>query len=70
MSATAPVEVSVIQAENPGIPLDEPQAEEAVPTIQSLKPADKGLAAWKFLIAAFIFEAILFGKQCLKATFL
>jgi hypothetical protein len=38
---------------------------EAVPSAQhfQLKPADGGAAAWKALIAAFVFEAILWGRQ-------
>lgn len=30
---------------------------------QSLKPADGGLAAWRLLISAFVFEALLWGKD-------
>lgn len=31
--------------------------------IQQLKPADGGKAAWSVLIAAFVFEALLWGKN-------
>jgi len=31
--------------------------------VQQLKPADEGLAAWRMLIVAFVFEALLWGKQ-------
>ena len=31
---------------------------------QQLKPADGGAAAWKVLFAAFMFEALLWGKPC------
>jgi hypothetical protein len=31
-------------------------------TPQSLKPVDGGIAAWKVLIAAFVFEALLWGE--------
>ena len=30
---------------------------------QQLEPADGGAAAWKILAAAFVFEAVLFGKH-------
>jgi hypothetical protein len=31
--------------------------------VQQLKPADGGPAAWKLLIAAFVFEALLWGMN-------
>lgn len=31
--------------------------------VQQLKPADGGLEAWKVLTAAFLFEALLWGKS-------
>jgi hypothetical protein len=31
--------------------------------LQQLQPADRGSAAWKLLIAAFIFEALLWGEN-------
>ena len=30
---------------------------------QQLKPADRGAAAWKVLLAAFVFEALFWGKS-------
>lgn len=30
--------------------------------MQQLKPTDRGLAAWRVLIAAFVFEALLWGR--------
>ena len=30
--------------------------------VQQLEPADGGLAAWRLLVAAFVFEALLWGK--------
>jgi hypothetical protein len=35
------------------------------PVIQQLEPVDGGAAAWKVLTAAFVFEALLWGKSCL-----
>lgn len=32
---------------------------------QQLEPADRGLAAWRLLIAAFVFEALLWGQSLL-----
>lgn len=32
---------------------------------QQLEPADRGLAAWRLLIAAFVFEALLCGQSLL-----
>jgi hypothetical protein len=37
--------------------------------IQQLQPADGGVAAWRLLIAGFIFEALLFGKYHLSYLF-
>lgn len=31
---------------------------------QSLPPCDGGAAAWKLLMTAFVFEALLWGKTC------
>jgi len=33
-------------------------------TDNRLKPVDGGLAAWRVLLAAFMFEAILWGEIC------
>jgi predicted secreted protein len=38
-----------------------PNIEEGEVTIQQLKPADRGPDAWKLLITAFVFEALLWG---------
>jgi MFS family permease len=38
-----------------------PSIEEGEITIQQLKPADRGPDAWKLLITAFVFEALLWG---------
>jgi hypothetical protein len=38
-----------------------PNIEEGDVTIQQLKPADRGPDAWKLLITAFVFEALLWG---------
>lgn len=35
---------------------------------QQLEPADRGAAAWRVLLATFMFEAILFGKHYLSLT--
>lgn len=35
---------------------------------QTLAPADGGPAAWRLLLAAFVFEALLWGKNLLKLT--
>jgi hypothetical protein len=39
----------------------DPNIEEGEITIQQLKPADRGPDAWKLLITAFVFEALLWG---------
>lgn len=36
--------------------------------IQQLLPADGGVAAWRLLIAAFVFEALLWGKYAPQAV--
>lgn len=36
---------------------------ESPPTATSLPAADGGLAAWRLLIAAFVFEALLWGQS-------
>jgi hypothetical protein len=35
-------------------------------TGQALAPADGGPAAWRLLLAAFVFEALLWGKSLLE----
>ncbi|KAJ9659082.1 hypothetical protein H2198_003371, partial [Neophaeococcomyces mojaviensis] len=49
---------------------DEPMETNDI-VVQQLKPADSGLPAWTVLIAAFIFEALLWGRDilifCLRA---
>ena len=35
---------------------------------QQLEPADRGLAAWKVLCAAFMFEAVLWGEDLKLST--
>lgn len=37
--------------------------EENYPIVQQLAPADGGLAAWRMLISAFVFEALLWGER-------
>lgn len=39
------------------------EEEAAHSAAQSLSPCDGGIAAWRLLIAAFIFEALLWGAQ-------
>ncbi|KAK9799997.1 putative Major facilitator superfamily transporter [Seiridium cardinale] len=39
----------------------EPSSQQSAPTEQHLDPADRGLAAWKLLCTAFVFEALLWG---------
>ena len=35
---------------------------------QYLEPADRGLAAWRLLGAAFVFEALLWGKSLISQS--
>jgi hypothetical protein len=41
---------------------------EAKATSQHLEPADGGFAAWRLLCAAFVFEALLWGKLATAAA--
>jgi len=65
--ARAAVELEV-RGETPTLPPaslhdNNPNVETNGVVVQQLKPADEGLAAWKMLIVAFVFEALLWGKQ-------
>lgn len=39
-----------------------------LPAAQHLRPTDGGVAAWRLLLAAFVFEALLWGKHRVAST--
>lgn len=53
------VELATVTANQSSGPDDDFQAE--ANNGQNLSPADGGLAAWRLLVAAFVFEAFLWG---------
>jgi hypothetical protein len=58
------IELDTITSTNPQyIDQDNTNFEDDHTIVQQLKPADGGLAAWRLLLAAFIFEALLWGKS-------
>jgi len=46
-----------------GLSNDEENPHDVVIIEQNLAPADKGAAAWRLLGAAFVFEALLWGRN-------
>lgn len=74
MSNTELAPITVSQSASLSVPVDDParmhqptQDEEGDPSNggrveQELAPVDGGPAAWKLLCAAFVFEALLWGK--------
>lgn len=48
-------------ATNRSTAAEEEDREEAESLVQTLESPDRGLAAWKFLLGAFVIEALLWG---------
>jgi hypothetical protein len=55
-------EMSVIESHDPDAQHDHVSTTQEPTTAISLPSADGGLAAWRLLITAFIFEALLWGQ--------
>lgn len=62
-----------VVSENPSISqldtITGSQSGNEVDAISGLEPADRGIAAWRLICVAFVFEALLWGESAIARSF-
>ena len=67
---TSAIELQNLHRQRPEVPASHVSTTEESTTASSLPAADGGLAAWRLLIAAFVFEALLWGQSSTSLCYL